>query len=243
MKKPNFSLNASPEQIAEKVLLTPDVESCVHVAETYFKNTVRFNENKNFFGCTGEYMGKRLTAISAGIGMAATGMLAAELYGKYGVQTIANLGLCDGLKEEIQPRQYVLVTAASTDSNYGDGFGLPGYIAPAADFETTAAIKADFETRKGLKIAAYENPVLHVGTVLSSDRRISDPLEAAEWTESGAIAADTNTAALFLTAQKYGKKAVSLLVVDRNIATGEEMKDGEFQRVTMRQIVLAMANL
>lgn len=242
MKKPNFTLDVEPEKIAPKVLFTPDTESCIHVAETYFKNTVRFNGGgKNFFGCTGEYWGKRVTVINAGIGMASVGMLAEELYTKYGVESIINLGLCDGLREDIQPKQYVVVSGASADSNYADGFGLPGYLAPVADFELTAALKNEFAARGNLTITNFENPVLHVGTVLSSDRRLSDALDAAEWTECGALAADTATAALFLQAQKYGKKAAAMLVVDRNIATGEEMLDKEFQRVCMRQIVIPLA--
>lgn len=243
MKKPNFKLNLQPDEVAKKVLLTPDSESCAHVAETYFKNAVKFNEGKNYTGYTGTYLDKPLTVINAGIGMASAGLLTKDLFEAYGVESVVYLGLCDGLKKEIEPRQYVLVQSASTDSNYADFLGLPGNIAPTADFSLTCAIAEDFRARKSITNAAYENPVLHIGTVLSSDDRIEDSLIAAEWTESGAIAADTATAAIFLQAQKVGKRAAALLLVDRNLETGEEMKDSEFQRCTMRQIVLAMSNI
>ena len=41
MKKPNFTIGVEAEKIAKKVLLTPDIESCVHVAETYMQNYVK----------------------------------------------------------------------------------------------------------------------------------------------------------------------------------------------------------
>ena len=243
MNKPNFTLSVAAEKIANKVVLTPDNESCTHVAETYFKNAVKFNGIKNFMGYTGTYLDKPVTVISAGIGMAQIGLLAEALYEEYGVESIVYIGLCDSLKENVLEREYVLATSASTDSNYPDLLGLPGAIAPTADFELTNAIYNDYKSRKNLTIAAFERPVLHVGPILSSDRRITDTLEAEEWTECGAIAADMATAALFVKAAKAGKKAASLLLVDRCIPTGEELKTSEYQRCCMRQIILALSNV
>lgn len=245
MKKPNLSLNVPQEKVADKVLLTPDTESCIHVAETYFKDAVRFNENKNFFGCTGTYLGKRLTVINAGIGMESVGLLAEELYDRYNVESIVLLGLCDGLREEILPRQYLLAEKALFPMDSADEEGACDLVEVPADKELNDAIAADFASRKGLTNFVYESPVLHRGAVLTDDRRITDPEEAKQWAEEpDLLAADLSAAALLEEAAiRTGKRAAALFVVDRNVLSGEEMLDKEFQRVTMRQIVLAMANL
>lgn len=243
MKKPNLTLSVNAEAIAAKVLITPDNESCTHVAETYLKNTVKFNDIKNFLGYTGTYLDKPVTVISAGIGMAQMGILAEDLYENCGVESIIYVGLCDSLTEEILPKEYALILSAATDSNYPDLLGLPGAVAPTADFLLTKDLYEDFLSRKQLVNFKYERPTLHVVTTLSSDRRITDELEAAEWTEGGVSVADTATAALFVKAQKAGKKAAALLLVDRNAITGEDLPDKEYQRTCMRQIVLALSNI
>lgn len=243
MKKPNFTLDVPAETIADRVLLTTDTEACNHLAQIYLQNTVHFNAKKNFDGYTGTYLGKRITVINAGIGSASIGMLAEDLYANYGVESIVSVGVCDALVEEIKPHRYVLAVSASTDSNYPDLLGLPGAVAPTADFELTAALANDFAARKKLANQKYEDPILYTGPILTSDRRLSDPLEAEEWTEAGLIAADTCTAALFIRAQKAGKKAASLMLVDRNLITGEELPGNHYGNCAMRQFVVAMANV
>ena len=234
MKKPNRTLGVEPEKIAKKVLVTPDVESCVHVAETYLKNYVNFNGNKNFTGYTGTYLDKPVTVISAGFGSAMMKLLAEDLFDNYGVESVIYLGTCDSLKEEIGPRQYVLATDAETEMTM-EVFG--------GDTELIETIQKDFEYRGELVNFAYEAPILNVGGIVSSDDWFADEDEAEQYIDEELIAADTATATLYAAAEEYGKKAASLLLVNRNIITGEEMQDKEYQRTAMRQIVIALANV
>ena len=234
MKKPNYTLGVDPEKIAKKVLITPDIESCVHVAETYFKNYVKFNGNKNFTGYTGTYLDKPVTVISAGFGDAMMGFLAEDLFTSYDVEAVVYAGLCDSLKEEIGPRQYVLATDAESEATMEVAW---------ASKELCEKISEDFNSRKDLVIAAFESPVLNMGGIVSSDSRFADADDAEEFIDEELIAADTATATLFAMAEAYNKQAAALLLVDRNVITGEEMEDKEYQRTAMRQIVLALANL
>jgi len=234
MKKPNFTVGVEAEKIAKKVLLTPDIESCVHVAETYLQNYVKFNGNKNFTGYTGTYMGKTVTVICAGIGSAMMGFLADDLFDNYDVESVIYAGLCDSLKEEIAPRQYVL--AADVESDLSMDVTVP-------DGELAEAIKADFEKRLELVNFAYEDPILNVGSVVSADIRFEDAKEAAEYIDADLIAADTASYTLLAKAEAAGKKAAALLLVDRNLITGAAMEDKEYQRTCMRQIVVALACL
>jgi len=247
MRKPNYTLGVAPEQVAKKVILTADPETCIYVAETYMKGYTPFNVNRNFPGYTGTYMTKPVTVISAGIGMGQMGLLTEELFEKYGVESVVYVSTCDALKESVKPQDYVLALSASTDSSYPDLLGLPGAVSPTADFELTVRIAEKFKEKKELA-TSNDNAALYVSPVLSTDRRITDGLEAEEWTESGAVAADMATAALFLNARKAGAKAAALLLVDRNVQTGEEMPDIEYrykpwQFSCMRQIVLALENV
>lgn len=248
MKKPNFTLGIEPEKIAKKVLLTSDPELCAYVAEKYMKNYEAFNINRNYPGFTGTYFGKPVTVISAGIGMGAMGLLAEELYQVCGVESVIYVSTCDSLKEEVKTLDCVLALSASTDSNYPDLLGLPGAVSPTADFGLTQAMFFDFKKRKEAVFAENDTTDVHVGPVLSSDRRITDTLEAEEWAECGTLAADMATAALFVQAMKAGKKAASLLLIDRNVITGTEMPATEMrykapQFPLMRQIVIALSIL
>lgn len=234
MKKPNYTVGVEAEKIADKVLITPDIESCVHVAETYLRNYVKFNGNKNFTGYTGTYMDKPVTVISAGFGDAMMGFLAEDLFANYGVETVIYAGICDSLNEEIAPRQYVLATDAESEATMEITF---------ASKELCDKISEDFDRRGDLVNFAYEAPVLNMGGIVSSDSRFLDADDAEEFIDEELIAADTATATLFAMAEEYGKQAAALLLVDRNVITGEEMEDKEYQRTAMRQIVLALANL
>ncbi len=245
MKKANFSVNTDPKNIASRVVITVDPLTAMYTADKYLKNIVPFNEMQNFPGYTGTYLGKEVTVIAAGIGMTALGMLAADLYENYGVESIVYAGLCDGLREEVAVGDCVLVTACSTDSNYPDLLGLPGAVAPVADFTLTNRIYGAFSAILEAPFLNGAKETVHAGPVLTSFRRIFDVLEGEEWTESGALAADTATAALFVQAQKAGKAAGALLLVDRNLPLGEEMPATEIrynppQYPFMRQLAVAL---
>lgn len=234
MKKPNFTLGVEAEKISKKILLTPDIESCVHVAETYLQNYVKFNGNKNFTGYTGTYLGKTVTVISAGLGSGMMGFLADDLIDNYEVESIIYAGLCDSLKDEIGPRQYVLACDAESDLTMD--VAVP-------DGELAEAIKAEFEKRLELVNFAYEAPILNVGSIVSADYRFLDEKDAAEYVDVDLVAADTASYTLLTKAEAAGKKAAALLLVDRNLISGEAMEDKEYQRTCMRQIVVALSVL
>ncbi len=245
MKKPNLTLGTEPKNIADRVVITVDPLTAMYTADKYLKDIVPFNEMRNYPGYTGTFLDKKVTVIAAGVGMASLGMLAADLYENYRVQSIVYAGLCDGFTEDVAIGDCVLVTACSTDSNYPDLLGLPGAVAPVADFALTNRIYDTFMTIKNAAFNREEKETLRVGPVLSSDRRITDVLEGEEWTESGALAADTATAALFVQAQKAGKPAAALLLTEKNLSTGEEMTAAEIrykppQYPLMRQLQVAL---
>ncbi len=245
MKKPNLTVSVDPKTIAPRVVITIDPLTAMYTADKYLKDIVPFNEMRNYPGYTGTFLNKEVTVISAGIGMASLGMLAADLYENYGVESVVYAGLCDGLTEKVAVGDCVLVTACSTDSNYPDLLGLPGAVAPVADFALTNHLYDAFMTIKNTPFPKDEKETLHVGPILSSDRRITDILEGEEWTESGALAADTATAALFVQAQKAGKPAGAILLTEKNLPTEEEMTADEIryrppQYPLMRQLYVAL---
>ena len=234
MKKPNFTVGVDTDKIAKKVLITPDNESCIHVAETYLQNHVKFNATKNFTGYTGTYLGKPVTVISAGLGSGMMGFLADDLLDNYDVETMIYAGLCDSLNEEIAPRQYVLACDAESDLTMD--VAVP-------DGELAEAIKAEFERRLELVNFAYEDPTLNVGSIVSADCRFADAKDAAEYIDVDLIAADTASYTLLAKAEAAGKKAAALLLVDKNLITGAAMEDKEYQRTCMRQVIVALATM
>lgn len=247
MKKQNLSLGVAGDKIEKRVVLTSDPLTCTYVAEKYMRNYEKFNDLRNFSGYTGTYFDKPLTVISAGIGMGQMGILAEELFERYGVESVVYIGPCDGVSPAVQPKDFVLVTEAETDSNYPELLGLCGKVTESEE-GLTQAVFDDFVRRDSLPITRKNGAKLHRGKVFSSDRRISGLTEAEALENQGILAVDTATAALFAQAKKWGKSATAFLLVDRNIPNGEEIPDEEHryrpaQNSMMKQIVLALANV
>lgn len=105
-----------------------------HVAERYLENPVCFNTVRNMLGYTGTYKGKKISVMGSGMGIPSMGLYATELYTQFDVDAIIRIGSAGGLVDEVHMRDVVIAMAASSNSSYGDAFGLPGHLTPVANY-------------------------------------------------------------------------------------------------------------
>ena len=126
------SISVKDAEIAKIVLMPGDPLRAKHVAERYLENPVCFNTVRNMLGYTGTYKGKKISVMGSGMGIPSMGLYATELYTQFDVDAIIRIGSAGGLVDEVHMRDVVIAMAASSNSSYGDAFGLPGHLTPSS---------------------------------------------------------------------------------------------------------------
>ena len=202
-------------EIAKVVLMPGDPLRAKYVADHYLENPVCFNSVRNMLGYTGTYHGRKISVMGSGMGIPSMGIYAAELFNQFGVEAIIRIGSAGGLTDGVKLRDVVIAMAASTNSNYGAAYGLPGFFAPAADYGMLAD---SVEAAKKLGVNAV------VGTVYSSDFfYYPQPDLNAKLRDLGHLAVEMETAGLYWTASACRKKALSILTISDHIFTGDAL--------------------
>ena len=145
------SISASIVQKAEisKVVLMPgDPLRAKTLAEKYLTDVVCFNDTRNMLGYTGTYKGKIISVMGHGMGVPSIGIYTHELFTQFGVDTIIRIGSAGGLDVDVNAKDVVIAEAASTNSSYGNAYGIPGQFAACADYDLlSTAVEAAKENK------------------------------------------------------------------------------------------------
>ncbi|MBR4823913.1 MAG: purine-nucleoside phosphorylase [Spirochaetaceae bacterium] len=226
--------NAKPGDIAEAVLLPGDPKRAEYIAKTYLENPVCYNQVRGMLGFTGTYKGKRVSVQGTGMGQPSLSIYVTELFRFYDVMKAIRVGTCGSVNKDTPVRSVILATAASTDSAINTRRFNGMHFAPAADFEL---LKSAYD------VAKSKDVICKVGTVVSSDIFYDDAQTWKLWAEYGVLGIEMEAAELYTLAAKYGRKALAVLTVSDNIATGEETNAEERQTSfnTMMEIALEAA--
>ncbi|MBP3893758.1 MAG: purine-nucleoside phosphorylase [Atopobiaceae bacterium] len=214
MPTPTPHNNAELGDIAKVVLMPGDPLRAKVVADTYLEDVTCFNEVRNMLGFTGYYQGHRVSVMGSGMGMPSIGIYSYELYHFYGVNAIIRIGSAGGINKNVQVRDIVFGQGACTDSNFAYQYGLPGTIAPIADFGLL---------RRAVEAAERRGARYHVGNLLSTDIFYNAYNYIKEWDEMGVLATEMEAAALYLNAAKAGKKALGIMTVSDHLVTGKQL--------------------
>ncbi len=228
MSYPTPHINATPEDFAKTVLMPGDPLRSKFIAENFLTDAKLVNNVRGVQGYTGTYEGTRVTVMASGMGMPSIGIYSYELFNFFGVENIIRVGSTGSLKMDVKVRDIVFAMGASTNSNYGRQFELPGTFAPIADYKLlkTAIEQADIVG------ADY-----HVGNVLSSDTFYDAQEDANDyWIKMGVLCIEMETAALYMNAAKAGKRALGLFTVSDHILTHEAL-DAEARQNSFTQMM------
>lgn len=234
-KTPTPHIEAHKEQIAKSVLMPGDPLRAKFIAENFLENYECINMVRNMLAFTGEYHGKRITVFGSGMGMPSMGIYSYELFNNYGVEQIVRIGTAGTLSEKAKLRDVVIGVGASTVTSYAEQFRLPGTFAPIADFDLARAA-AEAGEKLGIKTVG--------GNILSSDFFYNDdPEDMKKWVKMGILAAEMESAALYMNAARAGKKALCLLTISDSIFTGEALtiEDRQTGFTDMMKIALEIA--
>lgn len=223
--------------IAKTVLMPGDPLRAKYIADTYLSDVTCFNEVRNMFGFTGMYEGKKVSVMGSGMGMPSMGIYSYELFNMYDVDNIIRIGSAGAYNDDLKLGDIVFGMGASTDSNFGSMYQLPGTFAPIADFELLLSAYNE-SLSLGIK------PV--VGNIVASDIFYNDnPNYNDAWKKMGVLCVDMESAALYMNAARAGKKALTILTISDHIYKDEHMSADERQTSfnNMMKVALNTAKL
>ena len=232
--------DAHKGDIAKTVLMPGDPLRAKFIADTFLENVVLFNNVRGMLGFTGTYNGKRISVMGGGMGMPSIGIYSYELFTEYDVDRIIRIGSAGSYSEKAKVYDVILATSAVSESSYAKT--QSGY-----DKDETFP---SGELNDALRAAAKKlNIPLQEGAIHSSDvfyRQTGDE-KPTYWErlrdESGCLAVEMESFALFHNANVTGKQAACLLTISDSFVTPEITTAEERQNcfTNMMKIALEMA--
>lgn len=226
--------SAKKGDIARTVLMPGDPLRAKFIAENYLENPVCYNEVRGMLGFTGTYKGVPVSVQGSGMGMPSMGIYSHELYSEYDVDNIIRIGTAGSIADNVNLRDIIIGVSASTNSNYGIQYRLPGTYAPTASWKLIAA---------AVKSAEEKECPYHAGNILSSDTFYDDANSLGDWAKMGVLAVEMESAALYMNAARAGKNALCILTVSdcpfKGLETTAEERQTSFR--DMMEIALETA--
>ena len=219
--------SAQPGDFAKTVLMPGDPLRAKFIADTFLENAKLVNNVRGIQGYTGTYKGTPVSVMASGMGMPSMGIYSHELFSQYGVENIIRIGSAGAISEKLKLRDVIAGQASCTDSNFAHQYGLPGQFAPIADFTLLETAVA----------AAREMGVeMPVGSLLSSDVFYDASDSTMKWAEMGVLAVEMESAALYMTAARLGKRALAICSISDSIVTGEAL-DAKARQTTFTSMM------
>ncbi len=228
-------ISSKDNDFAKTVLMPGDPLRAKFIAENFLEDAVLVNNVRGIQGYTGTYKGTRVSVMASGMGMPSIGIYSYELFSFYGVENIIRVGSAGAISEDLKLKDMVVAMGACTNSAFANQYKLPGTFAPIASYEllSTAVSKAN---ELGKKVT--------VGNVLSADTFYNDyPSDTLEFGKMGVLAVEMESAALYMTAARLGKRALCICTISDCIPSGEECSPEERQTsfTDMMEVALGVA--
>jgi purine-nucleoside phosphorylase len=208
-------IGATPEDIAETVLMPGDPYRAKWAAETFLKDAKCVNEVRGMLGFTGTWNGNRVTIQGSGMGMPSLSIYANELITEYNAQTLIRIGSCGAMQENIKVRDVIIAMTATTLSTPSRGIFKEVNFAPCADYGLLEAAVAASRTR---------DVATHVGGIYSSDVFYDErPDLTDQMMRHGILGVEMEAAELYNLAARHGRRALAVLTVSDHLITHEAL--------------------
>lgn len=226
-------IECSPEDFAKTVLMPGDPLRAKMIATNFLENYEQINSVRNMLGYTGYYKGKRVSVLASGMGLTSMGTMSYELYNMFGVESIIRVGTAGGIDPNLNLFDIVIAQGACTDSNYEDGFQMPGHIAPIADYELLSRA-AEYCKKNNHKVA--------IGNLLSVLAFYTEggPEQTLLWRKMGVLGVENETAALYLNAMRAHKKALTIVTISDILGTHKLTSALERQEAVKEMVEIAL---
>lgn len=225
-------IEAKKDEIAQTVIMPGDPLRAKFIAETYLKDYKLVNTIRNIYAYTGYYKDQKITIMASGMGMPSIGIYSYELYKFYDVKNIIRVGTVGAYTKDLNLYDVVLVNASYSDSSY----------AKVQNNSDDKLIEASFATNLYISTTAEEKNIpITIGNIYSSDVFYKEEDNYKDIVkETGCIACEMESFALFHNAKVLNKRASCLLTISNSFVTNEETTAEERQNAFTKMIELAL---
>ena len=231
---PTPHIKAPAGAFAKTVLLPGDPKRAKYVAEKFLEKAELVNDVRGVQGYTGYYKGVRVSVMASGMGIPSMGIYSYELFNAYDVENIIRVGSIGSINENVNLKDVVVATSASTNSNYGKNFHLDGIISGAASYKLIKKVD-EVVAKMGLESK------VKFGQILSSDTFYTDEVENdLKWAKMGVIGVEMEGYALYLNAARSGKNALVLATVSDQLVKKEYLSADERQLSFDEMLTIAL---
>ena len=220
------------------VLMPGDPLRAKFIAETFFENPVLVNNVRGVQGYTGYYKGVKVSVMASGSGMPSMGLYSHELFKIFDVENIIRVGSAGSIQEHINMFDLVIGQASCTDSNWARQFHVPGSFSPIGSWELIS---------EAVKASEANGATYHVGLLNSSDVFYGDEGGVPEGLSDlynlkkmGVMALEMESAALYMNAARYGKRALAICTISDHILRHEEISAEERQTAFTQMMKVAL---
>ena len=219
-------IEAKKDEIAQTVIMPGDPLRAKFIAETYLKDYKLVNTIRNIYAYTGYYKDQKITIMASGMGMPSIGIYSYELY------NIIRVGTAGAYTKDLNLYDVVLVNASYSDSSY----------AKVQNNSDDKLIEASFATNLYISTTAEEKNIpITIGNIYSSDVFYKEEDNYKDIVkETGCIACEMESFALFHNAKVLNKRASCLLTISNSFVTNEETTAEERQNAFTKMIELAL---
>lgn len=221
-------IRLEPEDISPFVLTCGDPARAAQISE-FLTGARQVGAWREYHSYTGEYQGRRVTAISHGVGGAGAAICFQELI-RIGAHTIIRVGTCGSYLKEIRSGDFLIGTGATREDGTSNVLVDPAFPA-VADLDVTNELRNAARARSGVKFALG---------VLRSDAAFYHgltPNPHQYWTDAGAVGIEMELATLLIIASLERIRAGGIFVADGNPneTASENMGDYDPHRASVEQ--------
>ncbi|MBQ8590442.1 MAG: purine-nucleoside phosphorylase [Firmicutes bacterium] len=220
------------------VLMPGDPLRSKFIAENFLENPVLVNNVRGVQGYTGYYKGVKVSVMASGMGMPSMGLYSHELFNVFGVENIIRVGSAGSIQDHINLFDIVIAQASCTDSNWAKQFHLPGTFAPIGSWELIS---------EAVKACEANGATYHVGNVNSSDVFYGDHEGVPEGLDEvyglkkmGVMALEMESAALYMNAARYGKRALCICTISDHLLKHQLISAEERQTAFTQMMKVAL---
>lgn len=226
-----FHLHIKKGDVGRYVLLPGDPARSEKIA-AFFDSAHFVAKNREYVTWTGSLLGEKVSVVSTGIGCPSTAIAVEELI-EAGADTFIRVGSAGAIQPDGKMGDVAIVTAAIRDEGTSRQY-LPIEFPAVADLDVVSALRA--AARK------LEVPH-HVGVTQSKDsfygevERLRMPMAAQleerwkAWVAGGAICSEMESAAIFILASIYRKRAGGAMLMINDAELGELAEDDSLKKM------------
>lgn len=227
---PTLHTNASLGDVAKVVLMPGDPVRAKRLSERYLHDVKVVSDVRGIQIYTGyTENNKRISVMASGMGQPTVGIYAHELYAFLGVEMIIRIGTAGSFNPNIHVKDVLIASSAHTRSNFAYQLDRKEIYDCEASLEAVEIAKDEMNNF---------NFSYHVGTIYTNDAFYGETERMRNiWAKKGYIGVEMESFALYYTAKRLNKKALTLLTVSNHFINDEPDLTQEEKAASMREMI------